>query len=225
MFIGHFAAGMAAKKFIPSTSLAILFLAAQFLDLLWPTMLLIGLEQVAINPDASEVTPLSFTHYPFSHSLVFVVGWSILFAAVNQVLTSDKSSSLWLGVLVLSHWILDLLMHVPDLPLFPGDSPKVGLGICNSVVLTVLVEGAIFVGGIIIYVKTKNMRREKVTSAFWALVVFLVVVYVMNLAGPPPPSVTAIAWAGQLQWLFVLWAWWADRPKGVTVISGDHKSV
>ena len=218
MFIGHFAVGMAAKKVAPSVSLGTLFLSAQFLDLLWPTLLLLDVEHVTIaslnsahTPGVSVVTPLAFTDYPISHSLLTVTGWSLLLGLIYYFISKDKRTSLLVGALVLSHWVLDAIVHVPDLPLYPGQSPKVGLGIWNSVPLTILIEGALFVGGIVLYINARKSQGKKVSAWFWTLVGFLVIVYAMNLVGPPPPSVSAIAWAGQLQWLFVIWAWIADR--------------
>lgn len=210
MFIGHFAMGMACKKIEPAVSLGTLFLAAQFLDLLWPTLLLLDVEHVSIEPGASKVTPLAFTDYPISHSLLAVLGWSIVFGVIYFLITKNRQASVLLGALVLSHWILDAIVHIPDLPLYPGNSPKVGLGLWNSMTLTVLVEGIVFISGIVVYVNAKRILTEKVNWRFWSLVVFLVIIHIVNFVGPPPPSVAAIAWAGHLQWLFIPWAWWAD---------------
>jgi hypothetical protein len=211
MFIGHFAMGMAGKKIEPAVSLGTLFLAAQFLDLLWPTLLLLDAEHVSIEPGVSKVTPLAFTDYPISHSLLAVLGWSIVFGVIYFLITKNRKGSILVGALVLSHWILDVIVHIPGLPLYPGDSPKVGLGLWNSMTWTVLVEGIIFISGIVIYVNTKRTLNERVNWRFWSLVVFLVIIHIMNFVGPPPPSVAAIAWAGHLQWLFIPWAWWADN--------------
>lgn len=211
MFIGHFAAGMAAKKVQPTISLGTFFLAAQFLDLLWPTLLLLNLEHVLIAPGKSTVTPLDFTHYPISHSLLVVVGCGALFAISYFGFTRNKSGAFLLGALVISHWFLDLIVHIPDLPLYPGDSPKWGLGLWNSPFLTILVEGILFVAGILLYKRAKEASGQKVSWWFWSLVIFLAAIHTMNFVGPPPPNVEAIAWAGHLQWLFVIWAWWADR--------------
>jgi hypothetical protein len=214
MFIGHFAIGMAAKKIEPAVSLGTLFLSAQFLDLLWPTLLLLDFEHVSIEPGVSKVTPLAFTDYPISHSLLAVVGWSLLFGLVYYFITNNKRASIVVGCLVLSHWVLDAIVHIPDLPLYPGQSPKVGLGLWNSVLLTILIEGAIFVMGVILYINTKKRQGQKLNAMFWSMIVFLIIIHIMNFIGPPPPSVAAIAWAGHLQWLFIPWAWLADRyPK------------
>ena len=211
MFIGHFAAGMAAKKIQPTLSLGTLFFASQFLDLLWPTLLLLGIEHVIISPGISKMTPLDFVDYPISHSLLVVIIWSLLFGAVFFLLTRNRIGALLLSGLVFSHWALDFIVHIPDLPLYPGPSPKVGLGLWNSPFLTVLIEGTIFIVGMVLYVNTKKKKNQGVTWKFWSLIAFLIIIYAMNFMGPPPPNVYMIALAGHLQWLFVLWGWWADK--------------
>jgi hypothetical protein len=213
MFIGHFAAGMAGKKIAPTISLGTLFLAAQFLDLLWPTLLLLGLEHVVIKPGISAVTPLSFTHYPISHSLLAVLGWALLFGIVYFIATKRGSAAILLGTLVISHWVLDLIVHIPDLPLYPGDSPKVGFSVWNSPSLTIIIEGALFVTGLYFYVRSKQRAGQSISWRFWSLMIFLIAIHVMNFVGPPPPNVAAIAWTGHLQWIFLIWGWWADRQK------------
>src|SRR5688572_4316499 len=173
MFIGHFAAGMAAKQVKPTLSLGSLFLAAQFLDLLWPTLLLLGIEHVVIAPGISKVTPLDFVDYPISHSLLVVLLWSILFAIGFFLFTRNRIGAIILGSLVLSHWLLDFIVHIPDLPLYPGASPKVGMGLWNSASLTVLVEGVVFIAGIMMYMQVKKSQGQKVTWKFWSLIGFL----------------------------------------------------
>jgi hypothetical protein len=210
MFIGHFAVGLGAKAAAPKTSLGSLFLAAQFLDLLWPTLLLFGIERVEISPGITKVTPLDFTYYPITHSLLMAVVWGLLFGLVYFFLKKDRKSALVLGICVLSHWLLDLIVHRPDLPLFPGDSPKAGFGLWNSLAGTLAVEGIIFFIGLWLYLRTTQAKNKAGLYGFWGLIVFLAAIYVSNLFGPPPPSVSAIAWAGHLQWLFVIWAYWVD---------------
>ena len=160
MFIGHFAVGMAAKQIKPTLSLGTLFLAAQFLDLLWPTLLLLGIEHVIISPGISKMTPLDFVDYPISHSLLVVIIWSLLFGVGYFLFTKNRIGALVVGGLVFSHWVLDLLVHIPDLPLHPGESPKVGLGLWNSPFLTILIEGIIFIVGVVSYLQTKKKKRS-----------------------------------------------------------------
>ena len=155
MFIGHFGVGLAAKKAAPKASLGTLFLASQFIDLLWPFFLIFGIEKVKIDPGNTAFTPFDFVHYPYSHSLIAVLIWALIFGAIYFLIKKDLKTSIWLGVLVLSHWILDFITHRPDLPLFIGsNSPLVGLGLWNSVIATIIFEGGIFILGVYLFIKT-----------------------------------------------------------------------
>ena len=212
MFIGHFAAGLAAKKAAPAVSLGILFLAVQFADLLWPTLLLAGVEQVQIVAGAKPI-PLIFTHYPSSHSLLMAVVWGILIGGVYWLVRRDRRAALVVGLCVLSHWVLDLIVHVPDLPLYPGSPVLLGFGLWNQTVLELVIELLMFGLGIYLYLGATKAKNKIGSIGFWALMVFLLGIHVANIFGPPPPDVKAIAWAGQLQWLFVIWAFWVDRNR------------
>ena len=213
MFIGHYGVGLAAKKLDNRPSLGTLFFASQFIDLLWPIFLLLGLEKVAIDPGNTAFTPLNFIYYPFSHGLVSVLIWAVLFGGVYYAFRKNIKTSLLLGGLVLSHWILDLFTHRPDLPLFFGNHLKVGLGLWNSVILSILVEGSIFIIGAYLYFKATRAENKKSQIGLWSLLIFLGIVYVMNVFGPPPPSVEPIAIVGLFQWLIVAWAYWIDRNR------------
>jgi hypothetical protein len=212
VFIGHFGAGLAAKALATRVSLGSLFLAAQLIDLLWPTLLLLGLERVRIAPGITAVTPLDFEHYPFTHSLAAVLLWGFLFGLAYLGLKRYPRGAIVLGALVVSHWLLDLVVHRPDLPLYPG-SAKVGLGLWDSVAGTLIVELAVFGLGAALYLKTTRSKDRIGAWALWSLLGFLLLVHLGNLLGPPPPSVTAVAWVGQAQWLLVLWGYWIDRHR------------
>ncbi len=210
MFIGHFALGFAAKTAAPRVSLGTLFLAAQFIDLLWPSFLLMGLERVRIEPGATTVTPLVFEHYPWSHSLLAVLGWAALLAGLHFLLRRDRRSALILAGLVLSHWLLDLLVHRPDLPLWPWGGSVLGLRLWSSLLLTLALEVPLFMLGVWLYSRGTRALDGAGRWGLVGLVLFLFVVYAGNVLGSPPPSVEAIAWIGQLQWLLVLWGYWVD---------------
>lgn len=212
MFLGHFALGLAAKKAAPKTSLGMLFLAAQFADLLWPTLLLLGIERVAIVPGITAVAPLDFQSYPVTHSLVGLTFWASALGMAYALITRNLRGAVVVGLLVLSHWILDLVTHRPDLPIVPGGL-RVGLGLWNSLAWTLVAEFGLFAVGVWIYARATVARNRKGTWALWGLVAFLAVVYLVNVFGPPPPSVGAIAWAGHAMWLLVLWGWWIDRNR------------
>jgi uncharacterized membrane protein len=213
MFIGHFGVGFAAKRVAPRVSLGTAFLAAQFVDLLWPTLLLLGFESVRVAPGATAVTPLVFEHYPISHSLVAVIGWALALGAVYAVTRRNTHGAIVVAALVVSHWLLDLIVHVPDLPLMPGLDTVVGFGLWQSKAATLAVEIPIFAAGIWLYMRSTRARDNIGKYGLVGLVVFLAVIHVGNVFGPPPPSATAIAWVGQAQWLLVAWAYWVDAHR------------
>lgn len=213
MFLGHFGAGFAAKKIDKTASLGTYFMAAQWIDLIWPIFLLLGIEQAVINPGVSEVTPLEFVYYPFSHSLFGVIVWAVVFGSVYFMIKKKFKTALILGLLVISHWLLDLLVHIPDLPIFPGESVKVGFGLWNSFAVTLLLEVLILGLGVFLYYRATNAKNKIGTYSLIVLIIFLIGIYILNLIGPPPPSVEAIAYVGNAQWLFVLWGYWIDRNR------------
>lgn len=213
MFIGHFAVGMAAKKAAPKISLGTLFIAAQFLDLLWPTLLLLNIEQVAIKPGTAEAQPLDFIYYPVSHSLLMVLLWGIVTGFIYWLFKKNTKAAVILALCVVSHWVLDLIVHFPDLPLFPGKSPFWGLGLWGYKGIALVIEGSIFIAGVVLYLQATKAKNKSGLIGFWLLVVLLAGIHIANIFGPPPPGVNAIAWAGQLQWLFVLLAYWTDRNR------------
>jgi membrane-bound metal-dependent hydrolase YbcI (DUF457 family) len=196
MFIGHFAVAFAAKRAAPTTSLGTLFIACELADLVWPLLLLAGIETVAITPGITRFTPLDFQHYPWSHSLLMVVVWALVFAAVFFWRARRWLPAAVLALVVLSHWFLDLVVHRPDLPLAPGSDVKVGFGVWDSVAGSLLLEGALFVIGVRFYLRGSQARDAIGHWALYGLLVLLVVSYVATAFGPPPPSVPAIAVVG-----------------------------
>ena len=213
MFIGHFAVALGAKKVAPKINLATLFVASQLVDLLWPIFLLLGLEHVRIEIGNTIVTPLDFYDYPITHSLVGALGWSIFFGGLYYFRTKLKKESFIMVGVVFSHWILDLITHHPDLPLFGDDSIKFGLGLWNSFAGTVIVEFGLFAVGAYLYYTTTTAKNKIGTYALAGLLIFLAIIHLGNLFGPSPPSVNMIAIAGNAMWLFVLWAWWIEKNR------------
>lgn len=217
MFLGHFAVGFAGKRAAPRASLGTLFLGAQLVDLVWPTLLLAGVERVRIAPGATRVTPLEFVSYPVTHSLVAVIAWATAAGAAYFLLRRYRAGAVVLGALVLSHWLLDAVVHRPDLPILPG-GPRFGLGLWNSLPLTLVVELGLFVAGVTLYVRTTRPRRGIGSAALASLVLVLLLIYAGNLFGPLPESTGQIAALGHAQWLLVAWAWWVDREREVEAL-------
>jgi hypothetical protein len=212
MFLGHFGVALAGKAVAPRASLGTLVLAAQLVDGVWPFFLLLGLEDVRIAPGITAASPLDFTRYPYTHSLLADVGWAALFAIVYGTWRRDWRTAGFLAALVLSHWVLDALSHRPDVPLWPG-GPLVGAGLWNSVPATLAVELGLLALGAWLYARVTRPRDRLGT---WLLVAFLAVLAVLYLAsvfGPPPPSARALAITGLLGWLFVAWGGWIDRHR------------
>lgn len=213
MFIGHYAVALGAKKAAPKVSLGTFFLAAQLVDLLWPLFLLIEFEHVKIEPGNTALTPLNFYDYPITHSLLGAFIWSLSVGFIFYAMRSSVKNASIVSVVVFSHWVLDFVTHRPDLPSGWDQTTYFGLGLWNSVTGTVIVEVLLFTAGIILYLKTTAAKDRIGSYGFWALIGILTVIYFVNIFGPPPPSETAIAVAGNLGWLFVLWAYWIDRHR------------
>jgi hypothetical protein len=213
MFLAHFGIGFAAKRAAPKVSLGTLFLAAQFIDLIWPTLLLLGIERVNIVADGTRNPPLEFLYYPFSHSLLAVTIWALLVAGIHFTVRCNRTGAAVLGFAVVSHWLLDLVVHHPDLPLHPGASPLLGFGLWSSPAAAMVVELAIFAAGMWLYLRATRASDTTGRWALWSLVATLLLIQIANAFGPPPPSATAVAWVGQAQWLLVVWGYWADSHR------------
>ncbi|MEO6461636.1 MAG: hypothetical protein ABIP29_01020 [Candidatus Eisenbacteria bacterium] len=214
MFLGHFGLAFAAKRAAPTVSLGTTILAAQWADLLWPTLVLLGIERLEIDPGNTAMTPLDFVHYPYSHSLVALVGWAVAFAlAFRTFRRSALRPVLVVGGLVLSHWVLDVVTHRPDLPLTLTGPERLGLGLWNSVPATVAVEAVIFLGGLFLYARSTRAIDRRGRYALWGLVAFLALIQVANVTAPPPPSPRAVTWTAQAIWLLVAWGYWIDRHR------------
>jgi membrane-bound metal-dependent hydrolase YbcI (DUF457 family) len=213
MFIGHFAVGFASKRLAPKANLGWLIAAPLFLDLIWPVFLLLGLEKVQIEPGNTAFTPLNFVHYPITHSLLTAAVWSVLFALVYFAFSRYLTGAIIVGFGVLSHWLLDVIVHRPDLPLYPGSQTMTGLGLWNSVPGTVIVESLLFLAGLLIYWKTTRSLNKIGTGGFWAFIGFLILIYIGNVLGPPPESINVLAAVALLVWIFPFWSGWFDRHR------------
>ena len=221
MFIGHFAVGFALKRAAPNTSLGWLIAAPIFLDMVWPIFVLAGVERVAIEPGNTAFTPLNFISYPYSHSLAAAIVWSIVLAVVYFAIggTRSKLGSAVIALGVFSHWVLDVITHRADMPLYPGSKTFLGFSLWNSIPATLILESLMFIAGVWLYASMTRAKDKIGSIAFWGFVLFLAVAYVAASFGSPPPSVTALGILGLLTWLFPFWAGWFDRHRKVAVES------
>lgn len=210
MFVGHLAVAFGAKSIDRKLPLGLLIGASFGVDILWPIFLLMGLEIVRIDPGNTLFTPLDFVSYPWSHSLLFVVVWSVLLGLIARRFGISKGGSVIAGLLVLSHWVLDLIMHRPDLPLWPG-SQAFGLGLWNSLAGTFFVEGGMLAACIGLYLGAFSFPTLKGKIALWSLIALCVAIWASQPFSPAPPSTQAVAFVGLSMLLLPLWGMWIDR--------------
>ena len=212
MFIGHLALGFAAKRAAPTVSLAMLLVASQLADIIWPVLIAVGLEHVRVDPTASPFLRLEFIDYPYSHSLVLLAVWGVALGYVCRQFMPGARVVAVIAALVVSHWLLDVATHRPDMPIYPGGA-KVGLGLWYSVPATVVVEMFLYAAGLWIYLHTTRALDAIGRWAFVSLAVFLPVAYVASIGSAPPSlsalSLSALVGAGVL----TLWSWWADTHR------------
>ncbi len=217
MFVGHHAVGLAGRARTPRISLGTWLMSVQFLDLLWPIFLLLGWEHVRILPGLMKVSPLDLYDYPITHSLVGALGWSVLFAlgylALGRAeLPLRRRGAVLLGAGVFSHWILDFLVHRPDMPILP-DGPYVGLGLWNFPWIVLPLETGLYAIGIFLYVRATRPRDAIGRWGLWSLLALLFLLWIASLLGPPPPNERVLAWSALSAWIIVPWGWWADRHR------------
>lgn len=220
MFIGHYGIALGLKKADKYISLGLLFLAVQFVDVLWTVFVLLGIEKVAIVPGLTAANPLDFVHYPFTHSLLASFIWAGLAYFVFRLFPAKAGSqkgrvALVVGIAVLSHFFLDLIAHRPDLPLgFGQNSTKVGLGLWNYTAAAYIVEAAVFLVGLRLYLKSTSGTTFAGKYGMVIFAALLLVFNLLNLLGPPPQNVTAIAVAGLTLYLVLAGvAFWLDKKR------------
>ena len=212
MFVGHLAVALGIKRASPRTPLAALVAAAFGLDLLWPMLLLIGVERVRVDPGHTAFTPFDFEHYPWSHSLSMAVVWAVAVGRLAVIVLKRAAAGLLIGLTLVSHWLLDYVTHIADLPLWPG-GPEVGLGLWNSIPGTLLVEGALCAAALGVYLRGTRPRRTAGKWSLWSLILLTTLIWISGPWSPPPPDERAIALVGLAMWLLPVWGSWIDRTR------------
>jgi hypothetical protein len=217
MFLGHYGVALALKRAEPKISLGSLFLSVQIADLLWGCFLLIGWEHVRIAEDPNPLLTFDFTDYPISHGLAGMACWALGAAVIYYSWPTRDTSRHWqasavIGLAVLSHYLLDVVVHVPDLPLLGNDSPKLGLGLWRHEGAAVALEALLLIAGAAVYVARQTKRHPVRRVRLTVVLIILAAVYAAAILGPPPPSVTAVA-AGDIVFILAMTALaaWADK--------------
>ena len=147
------------------------------------------------------------------------LGWSLLAGAIFFALKKYMRSSLIVGSAVFSHWLLDFITHRPDLPLAPGGAARLGLGLWDSLIATIVLEVGIFCAAWYVYVRSSDARSRAGRISLWSWAIFVVAIYFANLFGTPPPNETALAYTALAAWLFVPWGYWIDSQRTMTGVS------
>lgn len=213
MFVGHYAVGLAAKRFAPQTSLGTLVFAAMFADLLAWAFVVTGIEHFAIRPGITTANALDLYDYPISHGLATDFAWATLLAAAYYLINRYWRGSVLVFVAVLSHWVLDFIVHRPDMPLAPGIHKYYGLGLYNSRVGMIAVEGTLWVIGIVLYVGATRSKKRAGVYVFWLGAALLTWIWAVSLKGSPPPGTIIQAGISSLVFMAitVAWAYAVDR--------------
>jgi hypothetical protein len=214
MFVGHFAVGFVGKRLAPHVSLVTLIFAAALADVLVFPFLAAGVEEVRIQPGIMVANSLDLVYIPYSHSLLMCTVWGGLFAGLYLLLRRNPRGAWVLFAAVLSHWLLDFATHRPDMPLAPGIDVRLGLGLWNSRAATFLVEGALWFGSVLLYVRATRPRGRAGVYAFWSMIVVLTALWLISLRGDPPPSLKSLVIVNTIFFLTVEgWAYWMDRSR------------
>ncbi len=219
MFVGHYAAAFALKGKEKGTSLGMLFIATQFVDILFFPLVLAGIENLKFVKNFTAVNDFNMDYYPFTHGLLGTIVWSILFyliylfvIAKNKI--NKKSIALIMALGVLSHWFADLIVHTPDLPLVNGD-PKFGFGLWNNKLLTYGVEALVLILGLVYYLKKTEAINKIGNYIAIIFVVFLLAINYLNLfvlpANDDIKSLTISALV--FYFLFALMARFVDKKR------------
>jgi len=216
MFVGHYAVSLALKKFEKRASLGVLFLAVQFVDILFMPFVLLGIERMNIVPDFTQSTHFELEFVPYTHSLAGSVFWAaVAYVVFRWLFVKKQSVALVIALAVFSHWVLDLITHTPDLPLWTDDSMKLGLGLWNSAAGTYALEAILLAGGLWIYLRATQASSSLGKYGMPVFIVVLLLINILNIFGPPPAggkiemAVSAmIAYFG-----FAAIAFWLDKKR------------
>lgn len=218
MFVGHYAAAFALKGKEKNASLGWLFIAVQFVDILFFPFALWGIESMDFVPGYTETNDFKM-EFPFTHSLLGCIFWSILFGVVYYLLiskkyTNGKKVALILGLGVLSHWFADVLVHTPDLPLIEGE-PKFGFGLWENKLATFMLEVIVLVLGLWYYLKRTTANSKLGKYAATGLVVFLILVNYLNYyVLPANNDLQALTVSALVSFLFLAGiAFWVDTKR------------
>jgi len=216
MFVGHYGVSFAAKRGDRTIPLWALFVAVQLLDVFWSVFVVAGIEKVRIVPGITASNPLDLYYMPYTHSLVAALLWSLAASVAYRAIRAFGAShrAAWLVALaVFSHWVLDLVVHRPDLPLY-DNAAKVGLGLWNYPAPAFLLEVAVLFGGMFLYLRSTTTTTRLGRYGMPVFGVVMLAVQAVVFFGPPPSSDRAAAVTALGAYLvFAALAGWLERRR------------
>src|SRR5579862_2974014 len=193
MFIGHYGPALAAKSLVRQLPLWLLFVAVQWLDFCWSALVLLGVEKVRIVPGFTQASALDLYYMPFTHGLIGALALAAVFGAAGSMIVRTRRVAAFAVVAaVFSHWLLDLVVHMPDLPLI-DDQMKVGFGLWRWIWISLPLELALLVAGAVIYARAVPSRTRFGDTGLWVFVAAMGVVELYGAFGPPPATPAAQA--------------------------------
>lgn len=216
MFVGHYAASLALKKFEKRASLGVLFLAVQFVDILFFPLVLLGVERINIIENYTPSTHFQLEYMPFTHSLLASFLWAgIAYAFFRWVVVKNRGVALVMAIAVFSHWVIDLIVHTPDLPIWSDASMKLGFGLWSNAIVAYVLEAALLIGALWLYLKSTTASTRTGKYGMVLFVVFMLLMNIGNIFGPLTTdskvvmSVSALA----AYFLFAAIAFWLDKKR------------
>ncbi len=216
MFVGHYAASLALKRFENRVSLGVLFLAVQFVDILFFPLVLLGIERVNIVESFTQSTHFELEYMPFTHSLVASTLWAIAaYGLFRWVVVKKQSVAIVVALAVFSHWLLDLMVHTPDLPLWSDTSVKLGFGLWNNAIATYALEAVILLAALWVYLRSTSPMTAVGKYGMTVFVIFLLLANIANIFGPfqgDSKVVMAIS-ALASYFVFAAVAYWLDTKR------------
>jgi len=216
MYVGHYAASLMLKSIEKRASLGVLFLAVQFVDILFFPFVLLGIERLNIVENFTQSTHFDLEYMPYTHSLVAFLIWSgLAYVLFRWVVVKSRSVALVVALAVMSHWLLDVIVHTPDMPVWDDASQKLGLGLWNNAIATYVLEAGLLLAGLWLYLRSTAATTTTGKFGMSVFVVLLLLVNIVNIFGPLQGdskvvlAVTALA----TYLLFAAVAFWLDARR------------
>jgi hypothetical protein len=208
MFVGHYGPSLGLRRTSGGVPLWVLFLTVQFVDVLWSILIMAGVEKVRITPGFTASSPLDLYYMPYTHSLTASMGWAFLLGWLASLVWTRRGG-IAVGLCVISHWILDLPVHVADLPLW-GDAHKVGFGLWDRPVIAFVLEAGVLFLGTAVYA-----RHARSKAPVWIFAIIMLAIQMSSFVASPPEEPAQFALMALSSYLLIAaGAWFVEKKWG-----------